>query len=138
VHWERSARQAYTDLRKAIKAARSFAYQAPTGTGGAAGHALVVMRGVLPVLPELTQPPFDKAWRSGRSGFVEANEELLCRVLERSIANTELAILSLLMGNCPRGSYKILLDGKHHGMSVAEVIEEETELVARAKKRNHQ
>lgn len=86
---EVKARAIYTQLRKAITEARDLAFRLPGGSGGAAGRALFYMRGILPVLPGLNEPPFNKHVRPGRAAFVHEREELFRHVQrERRRAGT--------------------------------------------------
>ena len=68
------------------------------------------MRGVLPVLPDLTQPPFDDVSRPGRAAFVRQTDDMIRRLHGKTASDRELAALSLVWGNCPRESYKTLLN----------------------------
>jgi hypothetical protein len=132
-HWEVSARDVYTRLRKAIANARALAYRMPTGVGGAPGHALLVMRGLLPVLPALTEPPFDEIERPGRAAFVRHAERMMRVALEKTATDRDLAVLSLLADYCPRGNYKALLRDKPRGLTTSAVIAEEAKCVRRVR-----
>jgi hypothetical protein len=131
--WETRAREVYTRLRRAITGARKLAYELPNGVGGSAGRALFHMRGVLPVLPDLDTAPFDDWERPGRAAFVREFEALAQNALGKTMTDRDLAVVSLLWGNCPRGSYKTLLRDKARGMTTAEVIDEEAKYVGRAR-----
>ena len=133
---EVKARAIYTQLRKAITEARDLAFRLPGGSGGAAGRALFYMRGILPVLPGLNEPPFNKHVRPGRAAFVHEREELFRHVQKRTPSSRDLAVLCLLHGFCPGGGYKTLLRGAKgpKGLTVAEVIERETRCVERVRK----
>jgi hypothetical protein len=133
---EKECREIYTNLRTAMTKARDMAYRLPNGSGGPAGRALFYMRGILPVLPDLTEPPFDAVSRPGRSAFVREWEDLGRRLrTTRSYTDRDLAVISLLWGYCPRESYPVLLrDGE--GMTVADVIAEEAKCVARVRKKD--
>jgi hypothetical protein len=133
-NWEVSARDVYTALRKAIAKARAFAYEMPNGVGGAPGHALLLMRGLLPILPALTEPPFDETERPGRAAFVRNADRTMRVVLEKTATDRDLAVLSLLAGYCPRENYKSLLSGRPHGLTTSDVIAEEAKCVRRARK----
>jgi hypothetical protein len=132
VPWEVQARNIYTQLRKAVTAARSFAYRMPNGAGDAAACALFTMRGLLPVLPPLTEPPFRNPPPTGRAAFVLATDRTVRVALKKTLTDRDLAVLSLLAGFCPRGTYKTL-----HKIcnTVAAVLEEEAKCVARVRKK---
>lgn len=127
------ARKAYAELRAAITAARELAYLLPNGCGGAAGRALVHMRGILPVLPGLNEPPFDKVARPGRSSFVREYDELTKNALGKELTDRQMAVLSLLWGNCPRGSYRTLLAAHSDGLTTNGTIDLEAKAVRRAR-----
>ncbi len=130
--WEARARKIYTELRKAVTTARTFAYQMPNGVGDAAACALFTMRGVLPVLPPLTEPPFRNPPPTGRAAFVLATDRTIRVALKKTLTDRDLAVLSLLAGFCPRGTYKTL---HKTCKTVAAVLEEEANCVARVRKK---
>ncbi len=130
---ERHTREVYTRLRKAINEARALAYRLSRGAGGPAGRALFYMRGVLPVLPPLTEPPFDQVSPTGRAALVREWDERVRELYGKELADRELAVFTLLWGQCPRGTYKALLKGKP-GMTVNQVLAEEVKRVARVRK----
>jgi len=133
---EKECRELYTNVRTAITKARDMAYRLANGCGGPAGRALFHMRGRRPVLPDLTERPFDEVSRPGRSAFVREWEDLGRRLrTPKSYTDRDLAIVSLLWGYCPRQSYPVLLRGRDDGMTVAEVIAEEAKCVARVRKK---
>lgn len=120
-------------LRKAIDAARALAFKLPTGTGGSAGFALVAMRGMLPVLPPLTEPPFDDAETSDRAVFIR-EWDLRQRSLARErLTDREMAVVTLLWGFRPLDTFSALSRRKPDGWSVVELIAEEAKRVARVR-----
>ena len=133
----RRSREVYTNLRRAITDARALASDLPRGCGGAAGRALFVMRGILPVLPDLTEPPFNdlSSGSDGRSALVRFWDDQARRVLGKTLSVRDLAVITLLYGECPRETYEALLRGEPKGLTVAAVISEEVKRIGRVRDR---
>jgi hypothetical protein len=131
---DREARRLYAELREAINAARKFSFDWEGGTSGSAAEALRALRGLLPVLPDLTEAPFDDRPVEGRPAFVRNLESLVRAVLKKTLGDSEMAVLTLLAGFCPRGTYKQLTKGNSRALTTMEVIELEAKCVARVRR----